>query len=493
MNPSLEYAQIRMGHDGNRGSNWGLIDVRSIVRVVDALRLLYGSPAFSGDDWVQVNRWLEDYQRWLIISKNGRLEREAPNNHGSWYLCQVIAIARHLGDEEEARQFAREDFARITNQFAPDGSQPLEMVRVDGLEYCAFNLEAQFQIARLAAPLDVDLWHYEGTNGASLQRGIEFLRFYNVTPESWPHNQLKTLKPGFLQTLLDQADRVWPNAGSDVSRGQPAQPDTGAAVETPATLPGSETHIYRDGTSQPMRLHVFKPTRWQAGDRRPAMLFFFGGGWSRGTPEKSAGWAKYAASLGMVGIAPDYRTRERFGTSPLESVADGRAALRWVQDHVGELGINPAKIVTGGSSAGGHVALWTAIERSPPGSDPKEAPTAKPAAVILFSAVSDTSVLSGYTPHRFGTNAVALSPINQLDVEMPPMLMFHGDSDPTVPYQQALALHARLVATSNVCELITVPGGNHGFTSQLPEWKKRSQEIVENFLASQALMPALAK
>ena len=79
-----------------------------------------------------------------------------------------------------------------------------------------------------------------------------------------------------------------------------------------------------------MRLHVFKPKNWKAEDHRPALVFFFGGGWTTGTPERSATYAKWASSAGMVGIAPDYRTRERFSTSPLESVADGRAALRWV-------------------------------------------------------------------------------------------------------------------------------------------------------------------
>ena len=183
-------------------------------------------------------------------SKNGKLEHDAGNNHGSWFLAQLIAIARYLNREDEARQFAREDFARIENQFAPDGSQPLELVRQDGLGYCAFNLEAQFCVAKLAAPLGVDLWHYAATNGASLHRGLEFLRPYNTAPETWPHSQLKQLEPGFLQPLLDQAARIWPDSKADSSE---------SSTNTPVTLPGAETYIYRDGQPEPMRLHVFKP------------------------------------------------------------------------------------------------------------------------------------------------------------------------------------------------------------------------------------------
>lgn len=254
------------------------------------------------------------------------------------------------------------------------------------------------------------------------------------------------------------------------------------AAETPATLPGADTFVYRDGAPEPMRLHVFKPEGWSAADRRPAFVFFFGGGWSRGTPANSAGWARTAARLGLVGIAPDYRTRERFATTPLAAVADGRAALRWVQDHADELGIDPARIVVGGSSAGGHVALWTAIGPTPPGSSPDEAPHRPPAALVLLSAVSDTSMLSGYTPYRFGDHATALSPLHRLDARMPPVLAFHGDADPTVPYRQAVALRDALVASGNECELITVPGGNHGFSTQFPEWRDKTRKLLVAFL-----------
>jgi acetyl esterase len=268
---------------------------------------------------------------------------------------------------------------------------------------------------------------------------------------------------------------------------------TNASAVTPVTLPGAETFTYRESQPDPMRLHVFKPKDWKASDRRPALVFFFGGGWTRGTPERSASYVKWAATLGMVGIAPDYRVKERFGTSPLESVADGRAALRWVEDHAAQLGIDQNKVVVGGSSAGGHVALWTAIKHTPPGSSTNEAPRIKPVALVLVSPVSDTSTNTGYTPKRFGDNAEALSPVHQLDAKMPPVLVFHGDADTTVTNRQSIALHERLVASSNACELVTVPGGNHGFQSQLPEWKDKSRAIMKEFLTREGVLPVAAK
>jgi acetyl esterase/lipase len=262
-----------------------------------------------------------------------------------------------------------------------------------------------------------------------------------------------------------------------------------AAEATPEGFPGAETFAFRDGPDR-MTLHVVKPEGWKSGDRRGALLFFFGGGWTRGTPEASIGWARSAAKLGLVGVAPDYRTKDRHGVSPLGSVADARAALRWVQDHAAELGIDPARIAVGGNSAGGHVALWTALSVTPPGSDPAEAPRGPPAALVLFSAVSDTSAERGYTPQRFGAHTRDLSPIHHLDARMPPVLMFHGDADQTVPYAQAVALDARLREGGNASRLVTVPGGRHSIGEVDPSWRERSRGMVVAFLRETGVAPA---
>lgn len=265
----------------------------------------------------------------------------------------------------------------------------------------------------------------------------------------------------------------------------PAAPEV-----TPTEFPGAETFVYRDGTPEPQRLFVVKPAGWKATDRRAALMFFFGGGWTTGTPKNSIGWAKTAASLGMVGIAPDYRTKGRNDVSPLGSVADSRAALHWVQEHAAELGLDPARIAVGGNSAGGHVAIWTAITHAPPGSDEKESPRLKPAALILFSTVSDTSGTTGYTPKRFGEHTTALSPVHQLDAKMPPVLAFHGDADKLVPLAQALTLRDALVESGNTCELHIVPGGGHNFGNDVPAWKEKSRELMIAFLKAQGLLEA---
>ena len=74
-------------------------------------------------------------------------------------------------------------------------------------------------------------------------------------------------------------------------------------------------------------------------------------------------------------------------------------------------------------------------EAMPLPSDPK---TFYLAGLFLLAPVSDTSRPKGYTPFRFGTNDVALSPVNQIDGKMPPTLLMHADTDEVVPYRERL-------------------------------------------------------
>ena len=272
--------------------------------------------------------------------------------------------------------------------------------------------------------------------------------------------------------------------------GDKAGKASGDTEATPKQIPGAETFSYRDGENS-MNLFVYKPRDWQASDKRSALINFFGGGWTKGTPLKSASMARWAAENGMIGIAPDYRTKNRFQTGPQASVDDGRAAFNWVLEHASELGIDPNRIVVGGNSAGGHVALWTAIEKAPPGSNPETSPKTKPAALFLISAVSDTSPETGYTASRFGADAKALSPVHQLDEKMPPAIIFHAAFDELVHYRTAVALCEQLESTGSTCDLVTVPVGGHSFLKENKKWKTKLHAKLAEMLTCEGLLPAV--
>ena len=245
---------------------------------------------------------------------------------------------------------------------------------------------------------------------------------------------------------------------------QPAETKKPAETEeTPLTLPGAESIPFKKVDDGDLLLHVIKPKDAKASEKRACLVAFFGGGWTSGTPEKSIGWAKWASKLGMVGIAPDYRTKSRFKTTPEDCVADGRSAVRWIQDHAAELGIDPAKIVVLGSSAGGHVGAWTAItDPQHPASDP--APMVQPAALILLWPVTDTSAAGYGGPKRFSNDearANALSVTARMQTKMPPTLVIHGTADETVKFQNSKDFVAKMVSNGNKCTLVPLEGMPH--------------------------------
>ena len=259
---------------------------------------------------------------------------------------------------------------------------------------------------------------------------------------------------------------------------------------TPLTLPDAETFIFKKVGDTEIRLHVVKPNDWKTSDRRPCLVAFFGGGWISGTPAKSIRTAKWAAEYGLVGVAPDYRTRTRFEAKPEDCVADGRAAVRWIQDHAKDLGIDPAKIVVQGSSAGGHVAAWTAIPDpvSPElASDPVPSPV--PMGLILLWPVTDTGTNGYGGPRRFGDDearANNLSVTGRMPTKMPPTLVFHGTADATVKYANTEEFLAKMKTNGNECELISFLGAPHSPNSS--KWgeaaavKAKIEEESLNFL-----------
>ena len=215
MNPNMEYAQVQLGRNGNHGNPTGVLDSRGFSNIIDSLLLLHGSPAFASGEETAIQAWFKTYLNWLTTARNALGEHAARNNHGSWFLAQIIPIARYCGRDDLARRLCEEDKARIASQIKPDGTQPEEIRRVDGLGYSQFNLEAQFQVARQAAGLGIDLWNYTAPTGASLRRALEYLRPFNTQPETWPAKQNAKLRPGFLDPLVTQAKAVWPDFAAD--------------------------------------------------------------------------------------------------------------------------------------------------------------------------------------------------------------------------------------------------------------------------------------
>jgi len=246
------------------------------------------------------------------------------------------------------------------------------------------------------------------------------------------------------------------------------------AQGTPAPAPklaGVTAHVYKQTPTRPLLLYSLKPPATFAGPR-PAIVFFFGGGWTGGSTDQFDDQAEYFAARGFVTLLADYRIKQRDQSTPFESVEDARSALRWVRSHAAELHIDARRIVASGGSAGGHVAGATAIlaKVNDPADDLTVSPV--PAALVLFNPVLDTTE-KGYGAKAIGPRAEELSLTSHLKPGLPPTIIFHGTADHTVPFQNPVDFTRLAKANGDDCELVPFEGVGHGFFNS-PGFRKTS-------------------
>ena len=222
---------------------------------------------------------------------------------------------------------------------------------------------------------------------------------------------------------------------------------------------GARSHVYKAVDDVQLALHIVVG---EGEAPRPAIVFFFGGGWRSGSPTQFSPHARYLSSRGVTVALADYRVSSRHGTTPVESTRDAKSAVRWLRENSRELGVDPDRIAAGGGSAGGHLAAATAVV---PGLDePGEnlEVSSEPNALLLFNPALDLARLAprfGLTPE----SAVSISPQQHVRPGLPPTIIFHGTGDTTVPHASAVAFRDAMVKASNSVELVSYDGRPHGF------------------------------
>ena len=213
MTPHLRFSQLVRGNPAERGS--GIIDTRWFIEAVQAAGLIEGSASWTASDKAALQQWLAAYLNWLLTSPNGAHEREARNNHGSWYAAQTAAYARYTGDTARVRQIVEAARDRIGWQIKPDGSQPIELERTRSMHYSGFNIEALSRLAEIGRTMNVDLWHYSAPGGGSLRAAIDHLSKYIASDEKWPGQQIDAVEPELLVIHLRRARTAFASPSYD--------------------------------------------------------------------------------------------------------------------------------------------------------------------------------------------------------------------------------------------------------------------------------------
>jgi len=230
-----------------------------------------------------------------------------------------------------------------------------------------------------------------------------------------------------------------------------------------------EKMTYKKVSSLELTVDVFYPPDAQQKTGNPAIAFFHGGGWVFGSPEEFYAACERFARKGFVTFSFQYRLSINEDGSyphpditPIESVKDARSAIRWLRENAKLLRIDPDRIAVGGQSAGGQLALSTALldNINEDTDNPDTSPV--PNALLLYSSCVNT--MEAWIDFILGDKhdqIWAISPYHNVKPNMPPTIAFHGESDCMVLFYTMQFFNDKMIELENPFELVTFEGRDH--------------------------------
>lgn len=244
----------------------------------------------------------------------------------------------------------------------------------------------------------------------------------------------------------------------------------------------SDDQLYRKTPQGELFMHVYYPPEWKASDKRPAIVFFYGGGWKNGVHTQFMPQSQYFASRGLVCACADYRIESKHKTTPDACVEDAKAAVRWMRANAARLGVDPDKLIGAGGSAGGHLAAATALCDGFDAKDDDTTISCKPNVLVLFNpALNMTDGKRSITDAAGKNIAKEFSPTLFLRKGAPPTVIFFGTADMLIAHGEEFL--KKTTSLGNRCELYTAAEMPHGFFNRSP-WCETTARKADEFLAS---------
>lgn len=230
----------------------------------------------------------------------------------------------------------------------------------------------------------------------------------------------------------------------------------------------TETFVFSELEGyRPLSLDLHRPEQ----DGAPLVVFLHGGGWRMGSrqvfcPTMTADEPfRRFTDRGLAIASVDYRL-SREATFPAQ-VHDVTAAIEWLRANADELGIDGARIVLWGESAGATLAALVGLQ-----------PVTHVVGVVDWYGPSDLLAMAaelgqlddpdtreagwiGAPLSSAPELARAASPVEAVHSGAPPFVIAHGTDDHAVPPSQSRLLASALQAAGVPVELTMVPGAGH--------------------------------
>jgi acetyl esterase/lipase len=248
--------------------------------------------------------------------------------------------------------------------------------------------------------------------------------------------------------------------------------------------PGKE-YVYKTTNGQKQKMEIYFPKDFDpTKEKVPGVLLFHGGGWRGGDLNQFRYACDYFAKRGLVAATANYYMNSEAEAKALPKdisrkrvcVTDAASALRWFKQHAAELGVDPNRIVIGGASAGGHIALLSTIQNDlDDPADPKGIDKSVKGYLFFCSAFTTDGKDNDKTVDAFAN----------LKPGIAPSIFLFGESDPWLPATQKLVPALRQTGAS--AKLLVADKVGHMFFEQAG-WYDYAMNECDRFLVSLGLL-----
>ncbi len=301
------------------------------------------------------------------------------------------------------------------------------------------------------------------------------------------------IPPRALRGTLDPALAVFLESAPRLGAHEPVHAQRVAHDRLiPKTLPpiGRVEHLGLPGPHGTIPVRCYHPSMPGPADGG-ALIYMHGGGWTVGTLDQfEAPMRIFAEQSGAQVYGVGYRLAPEYQW-PVQ-IDEGELAVRWLAEHGGERGVDPARIALGGDSAGGNMTCVIALKLRDE-SGPKLALQMPlyPETALPFDTVSGVENRTGYYLETAGVLLFAwnvipqgmdyshpyITPLNEPDLtRLPRTLLVTNGFDPLRDVGHAYA--RKLAAAGNDITYVNHEDLTHGFI-QFTEHSRRCLEATE--------------
>lgn len=241
------------------------------------------------------------------------------------------------------------------------------------------------------------------------------------------------------------------------------------------------------GSDPAQKLEVFVPQGASARKPLPVIVFIHGGGWASGDPHDYRFIARTLAPQGYAVVLAGYRLYPKARYPAM--LEDGAAAVRWVADHVSEVGGDPERVVLMGHSAGAYNAVMLGLDRRWLAREGLSADALR--GVIGLAGPYDFYPFdTESTIHTFGkaANPEETQPVVHARVDAPALLLVHGTADTRVRPRNSVELARTMTRAGAQTHAVLLQDVTHeGIIMMMARPFSRDTRVLD------AILPFVAK